>query len=73
VKQPLLAGLLAELGDDPGEVDDQAGLRAIEQAREMAWGSAHALWSLRGTRAAAVYERGIDRVVEIGCRAVPGR
>ena len=72
VKESLLAGLLADLDDALGGVDDRAGLWAIEQAREMAWGSAHALWSLRGTRAAAVYERGIDRVVEIGCRAVLG-
>ncbi len=70
VKQALLVGLLDDLDDAFGEVDDQLGAWAIEQAREVAWGSAHALWALRGTRAQRLYEHGMDRVVEMSSRGL---
>ncbi|MGB7981055.1 MAG: DUF5995 family protein [Candidatus Nanopelagicales bacterium] len=70
VKQALLVGLLDELDDVLGEVDDRIGVWAIEQAREVAWGSAHALWALRGTRAQRLYEQGMDRVVEFSSRGL---
>ncbi len=70
VKEALLVGLLDELDDAFGEVDDRMGVWAIEQAREMAWGSARVLWALRGTRAQRLYEHSMDRVVEVSSRAL---
>jgi Family of unknown function (DUF5995) len=68
VKRVLLSGPLAGLDDALGQVDDRVGMWAIEAAREMAWGSAQALWALRDSWARQRYEQGMDRVVEASSR-----
>jgi hypothetical protein len=70
IKGVLLSGSLAELDDSLGEVDDRVGMWAIEGAREMAWLSAQALWSLRGSGLRERYVSSLDRMVVASSRLI---
>lgn len=72
IKDRLLSGPLADLDDTMGDLDDRAGMWAIEAAREMAWGSARALWALRDSASAARYVAVLDRAVAMSSRLMLG-
>lgn len=72
VKERLLSGPLADLDDAMGDLDDRAGMWAIEAARELAWGSARALWALRESASAARYVALLDRAVATSSRMMLG-
>jgi hypothetical protein len=72
IKDRLLSGAFADLDDTLGDLDDRVGMWAIEAAREMAWGSAQALWALRGSASAPRFTWVLDRAVATSSRMMLG-
>ena len=72
VKERILTRPVAELDDALGDLDDRAGMWAIEAARDVAWGTARALWALRDSAAAAGYVQILDRAVATSSRIMLG-
>ncbi len=70
VKQALLDGVLAQVDEAFGELDDRLALWAIDTAREMAWVSAQGLWELDSAAAARRFTDGLDRLVVLASRAM---
>jgi mannose-6-phosphate isomerase-like protein (cupin superfamily) len=70
VKQALVRGLLDQVDDALGTMDDRLSLWAIEQAREGAWLSARAISALGGSPGARRYVDGLDRMVALTSRAL---
>jgi hypothetical protein len=68
VKAVLLSGPFAAVDEAMGDLDDRLGMWAIETAREAAWLSARALWSLGDSSMRRRYEQGLDRAVEASSR-----
>jgi hypothetical protein len=71
VKQFLATGIVGEIDEDLGDIDDVIAVWSVQRARETAWNNAELLWHLQdASELAANFVLTLDRLVGLGSQGL---